>query len=177
MNRSCKIESDYLYVSTMFRFPPIVQHLGYRHIGQVQQHDRRWAAERGSRDNVDDGDRDCGSVGWGGRRLRLRLMGKRPAAAVGKKEEAAAAADGAEVGSGRGGGEEAGSGGGVSGEDAAERRQRSCEDVASVHMGRRRRSERSLRAWRSEVFASCGGERNRAVVNEIARMDSRDSSK
>lgn len=94
MNRSCKIESDYLYVSTMFRFPPIVQHLGYRHIGQVQLHDRRWAAERGSRDNIDDGDRDCGSGGWGGRRLRLRPMGKRPAAAVGKKE---AAADGVEV--------------------------------------------------------------------------------
>uniref|UniRef100_A0A0D3HLC1 DUF834 domain-containing protein n=1 Tax=Oryza barthii TaxID=65489 RepID=A0A0D3HLC1_9ORYZ len=78
----------------MLRFPPVVQHLGYRHIGQVQQHDRRWAAERGSRDNVDDGDRDCGSVGWGGRRLRLRPMGKRLAAAVGKKEDAA---DGAEV--------------------------------------------------------------------------------
>jgi hypothetical protein len=92
MNRSCKIESDYLYVSTMLRFPPIVQHLGYRHIGQVQQHDRRWAAERGSGDNVDDGDRDCGSGRWGGRRLRPRPMGKRPAAAVGKKEEVAAAA-------------------------------------------------------------------------------------
>ncbi|EAY82492.1 hypothetical protein OsI_37709 [Oryza sativa Indica Group] len=76
----------------MLRFPPIVQHLGYRHIGQVQQHDRRWAAERGSGDNVDDGDRDCGSGRWGGRRLRPRPMGKRPAAAVGKKEEAAAAA-------------------------------------------------------------------------------------
>jgi hypothetical protein len=34
--------------------------------------------------------------------------------------------------------------------------------VASVHMRRRRRSERSLRSWRSEVFASCGR-------NEIVR--------